>query len=525
MRSKNKFSCLTTHQDEEELEEEIAGPSETSCSTKADNGCFDFGDVVVGFFVVQLMAQLDREWRDEYYRDVVAGLFVFQLMSLHEEEVLFGAVVEEVDQGDKDGQDSGFHLPSLVGGGDQEESEESMSPPKKRRSRGKGRQSCISRRRKTSKSTEEVADSQESLVSPGEDDADSPNRLDRKAVWRSSPQGKSSIANSNKKYRLKNKSIKSQQLASSRYEATEKASLTRARYEANEGAQTRARYEANEGAETRARYEANEGAETRARYEANEGAKTRARYNASFGGKEARKRYNSSQECLESKRKYECTKGALETRKRYKSSEGRIESQSSYEDSWKGLQTRMRYNSSKEASEIRKRFSSSEQGTSARKRAVQKYEKKEAARVRRIRYKQRKQYNKRVKNAIHHLITRAAEAKPDVETKPATKTELPDDSAADHSDEEPVKPEPGVENFHSNKDAMATIRSHKVGEFSFVNLIIVTLDRGFNDDLVVTIIFKHVVIYTDLSYIDQGQNVHCLINGNTLIAILELRCI
>ena len=571
MRSKNKFSCLTTHQEEDELEEEIGRPSDTSCSThEADNGCSDFGDVVVGFFVVHLMAQLDREWHDEYFRNVVAGLFVFQLMALHEEEVLFGAVAEEVDQGDEDGQDNGFHLPSLVGGGDQEESatveergdedeediefhlpslvgggdqkesEGSMSPPKKRRSRGKGRQSCISRRRKTSKSTEVVADSQESLVSPGEDDADSPNRLDRKAVWRSSPQGKSSIAKSNKKYRLKNKGIKSQQLASSRYEATEKASLTRARYEANEGAETRARYEANEGAETRARYEANEGAETRARYEANEGAETRARYeanegaetraryeanegaetraryeanegaetraryeanegaetraryNASFGGKEARKRYNSSQECLESKRKYECSKGALETRKRYKSSEGRIESQSSYEDSWKGLQTRIRYNSSKEASEIRKRYISSQQGTSVRKRATQKYEKKEKARVRRIRYKQRKQYSKRVKNAIHHLITRAAETKPEAETKPATKTEQPHDSAADKSDEEPVKPEPGVENFHSNKDAMATIRSHKVGEFSFVNLIIATLGRGFNDDLVVTIIFKHV---------------------------------
>ena len=380
------------------------------------------------------------------FGDVVAGFFVFQLMALHENEVLFGALVE--DQGDEVGQDSEFHLPGLVGGGDQEESEESMSPPKKRRKRGKGPLSQIARKRKTSKSAEEVTDNQESLVSPSEDNAVSPKRTDRKATWRNSPQGKSSIAESNKKYRLKDKSIKPQEQASRRYEETDKARLTRSRYESNEGAKTRSRYESNEGAKTRARYEANEGAKTRARYEANEGAETRARYNASFDGKETRKRYNSSQGRFESRRKYEGTKGALETRRRYKSSQGRLESQASYEFTWKGLQTRIRYHSLHEASEIRDKLRSS------------------------LSFKQRTAlYKKQIKNAILHLNARATETKPgpdaemgpDAETEPHTKNEPMHEGAADLSGEESVNPEPGAEKFHTNKNAMATIRSHKVG--------------------------------------------------------------
>ena len=391
-----------------------------SSSTETDDDqCLDFGDVVVGFFVVQLMAQLDREWHDEYYRNVVAGLFVFQLMALHENEVLFGALDEE--QGGEDGEDIEFHLPSLAGGGDEEESEKGMSPPKKRRKRGKGPLRQITRRRKTSKSTEEVTESEESLVSSSEDNAVSPRpkMTDRKAAWRNSPKGKSSIAESNKKYHLKNKSIKPRQQASKKYEASDKARSTRSRYETNEGAETRARYVANEGAETRARYE------------------------ASYDGKETRKRYKSSQDRLETNRKYEGTKGALETRRRYKSSQGRLESQASYECSWKGLQTRIRYNS-----EIRDR---SRYSLSFKQRTVS--------------------YKKRVKNAIQHLIARASETKPDpdaetgpdAEMGPHTKNGPPHDGAADQSREESVNPEPGAEKFLTNKNAMATIRSHKVG--------------------------------------------------------------
>ena len=451
----------------------------TSCSSKTDNISqeLDFMDVVAGFFVVQIMALYDKKWHDEYFSNVVTAFFVVQLMALHESEVLSGVPVEELDG--KNEHVSNFHSCSLAGGGiPDESSEESMSPPKKRRSRGKGPLSQVSRRRKTRKSTE-ATDSQESLVSPAKDEtvSSSPGKTDRRAAWKNSPQGKSSIAESNKKYRLKNKSIKPQQLSASRYEATEKARSTRARYEANEGTETRARYEANEGTETRARYEANEGTETRARYE------------DSIHGVEARRRYNSSQERLESRVKYEHTNKGLETRRRYKSSQGRIESRASYEDTLKGLQTRIRYNSSQEASEIRKIYGLSKEGTSAKKRALQnfqkkevsqeslarsrkKYESKEAARIRRIRYKQNKLYNSRVRKAIQHLTDGAAKTKldeetgPAMETEPADKAEAVHHSAPDQSDGEPVFSRPGLENLRLNKDAMATIRSHKVGYLS-----------------------------------------------------------
>ena len=468
-------------------------------------------DVVAGFFVVQIMALYDKKWHEEYFSNVVTGFFVVQLMALHENEVLSAVPVKELDCENE----HGGNLCSLAGGGSPDEnSEESMSPPKKRRSRGKGPLRQISRRRKTTKSTEST-DSQESLVSPAKDDtvSSSSEKTDRKAAWRHSPQGKASIAESNKKYFLKNKSIKPRQLASSRYEATEKArstraryeanegaetrasyeanegAETRARYEANEGAETRARYEANEGAETRARYEANEGAETRARYEANEGAETRARYEASHVGVEARRRYNSSQERFESKVKYERSKGGLETRRRYKSSQGRIETQENYEDILKGLQPRTRYNSSQEASVTRNMQDLSKEGTAAKQFALQKlqkkevsqelrarsrkkYENKEAARIRRIRYKQNKLYNSRVKKSIQHLIAGSTKAKLDEETGPAMETEPADEtepvhhSAPDQSDGEPVFSRPGLENLRLNKDAMATIRSHKVGYLS-----------------------------------------------------------
>ena len=460
-----------------------------SCSTKADSMSqdSDFMDVVAGFFVVQIMALYDKKWHEEYFSNVVTGFFVVQLMALHENEVLSGVSVKELDCENE----HGGNLCSLAGGGSPDEnSEESMSPPKKRRSRGKGPLSQISRKRKTTKSTE-VTDSQESLVSPAKDDtvSSSSEKTDRKAAWRHSPQGKASIAESNRKYFLKNKSIKARQLASSRYEATEKARSTRARYEANEGAETRARYEANEGAETRARYEANEGSETRARYEANEGAETRARYEASHVGVEARRRYNSSQERFESKVKYERSKGGLETRRRYKSSQGRIETQENYEDILKGLQPRIRYNSSQGASVTRNMQDLSKEGTAAKQFALQKlqkkevsqelrarsrkkYENKEAARIRRIRYKQNKLYNSRVKKSIQHLIAGATKAKldeetgPAMETEPADKTEPVHHSAPDQSDGEPVFSRPGLENLRLNKDAMATIRSHKVGYLS-----------------------------------------------------------
>ena len=459
LRSNNKFSCLTTHQDEEKQDEEIARLPAMSSSTETDDECVDFGDVVVGFFVFQLMAlhenevlfgALDEEQGDEDEEDIQ-----FHLPSPSGEGDQEGSATVE-EQGDEDGEDIEFYLPSLAGGGDQEESEEGMSPPKKRRKRGKGPLSQITRRRKTSKSTEGVTGSEESLVSSSEDNAVSPKMTDKKAAWRNSPKGKSSIAESNKKYHLKNKSIEPLRQASRKYEATDKARSTRSRYEANEGAETRARYEANEGAKTRARYEANEGAETRARYEANKGAETRARYEANKGaetraryeankGAETRARYEANKGA-ETRARYEASHDGKETRKRYKSSQGRLESQASYECSWKGLQTRIRYNSSQGVSAIRDR---SRYSSSFKQRTVL--------------------YKKQVKNAIKHLIARTAETKPDaetehgVETEPDTKNEPPHEGAADLSGEESVNPEPGAEKFLTNKNAMATIRSHKVG--------------------------------------------------------------
>ena len=95
LRSENKFSCLTTHEEEEELQKEKTRLSDKSCSTKAD--CMsqesDFMDVVAGFFVVQIMALYDKKWHEEYFSNVVTGFFVVQLMALHESEVLSGVSV------------------------------------------------------------------------------------------------------------------------------------------------------------------------------------------------------------------------------------------------------------------------------------------------------------------------------------------------------------------------------------------------------------------------------------------------
>ena len=63
-------------------------------------------------------------------------------------------------------------------------------------------------------------------------------------------------------------------------------------------------------------------------------------------------------------------------------------------------------------------------------------------------------YNRRVKKAMKHLSAKAVEI---------TEPQRTDDD--DQTDENPIHSEDGAENSCSNKEAMATIRSHKVCHF------------------------------------------------------------
>ena len=203
---------------------------------------------------------------------------------------------------------------TLVGGGDQEG--EASSPPKKKRCRGKGRSGSLGRRRKTSRVSTERASENSGDEKPG------PSKTaDRIAAWKKSPQGKLSIAKSNKKYRMKEKSAKLQQEASRRYESTEKAKSTRHSYESEHGQETRRRYESEHGQETRRRYESEHGQETRRRYMSAEGRETREQYRLSEAGKEATKRYKDSELGREaqtkSRKKYELKEAAKKRKLRY----------------------------------------------------------------------------------------------------------------------------------------------------------------------------------------------------------------
>ena len=174
----------------------------------------------------------------------------------------------------------------LVGGGDQEG--EASSPPKKKRCRGKGRSSKLDRRRKSSRISTEKASEEKS----GSEEKPGPStkKAERIAAWKSSPQGKASIAKSNKKYRMKEKSAKPQQEASKRYESTEKAKCTRLTYESEHGQEKRRIYESEHGKETRRRYESAEGMDIREKYRLSEARKEVAkRYKDSNKGREAQK--------------------------------------------------------------------------------------------------------------------------------------------------------------------------------------------------------------------------------------------
>ena len=346
-------------------------------------------------------------------------------------------------------------IQGLLGGGESD----STSPPKKKRRRSKN--SDLGRRRKTShkptttsSSAEERQDEQGNSPDPeATNSSKSAEQSGKKSAWRNSPRGKESIAKSREKY-----------------ESSEKAHLTRQRYESNEGLITRRRYESNEGLETRRRYESNEGLETRRRYESNEGLETRRRYESNEG-LETRRRYESN-EGLETRRRYESNEG-LETRN---ASQQGSDRKIRYELSPGGEATRRRYKSEEGAS-VRAAYSRSDDGVFARRRTVTKYknteagrkaqdesrrryELRESAKQRKLLYYKRQAYTKRVKKAVSHLVQRDAAKAHIVSTE--EEQQFPDEEHGRPDTERTEEREPGVEESTSNKEAMATIRSHKV---------------------------------------------------------------
>ena len=193
---------------------------------------------------------------------------------------------------------------------------------------------------------------------------------------------------------------------------------------------------------SRKKYESSEKASlTRQRYKSSqEGIDARTAYDSSPAGRERKGRYDSSQQGAERKARYELSPGGAETRRRYKSSEG-------------GISARRRATQKYENSVI---------GREARLIARRRYEVRESAQQRRSRYYQTKAYKKRVKMAIKHLVTRAAENR-----------SVGSDSGEQFSNEQPEKQpheqlkepeetEHPVDESVSNKEAMSIIRSHEV---------------------------------------------------------------
>ena len=310
----------------------------------------------------------------------------------------------ELDHTDQEEQDKPFcnnsityrssSSPYLVGGGDQEG--EASSPPKKKRCRGKGRSSKLDRRRKSSRISTEKASEEKS----GSEEIPGPSSKadERIAAWKSSPQGKASIAKSNKKYRMKEKSVKPQQEASERYEVTEKAKRTRHTYESEHGKEKRRIYESDHGKETRRVYESEHGRETRRVYESEHGRETRRRYESADGKK---------------------------TREEYRLSEAGKEAVKRYKDSKKGREAQIN-------SRLR-------------------YKLKEAAKNKRLAYK------RSVKKAINHLAKRAAE----VHTANSEAEHQFFDEQV-HGEQSFEDSERRVEDEFTNKKAMTEIRSHLV---------------------------------------------------------------
>ena len=107
---------------------------------------------------------------------------------------------------------------------------------------------------------------------------------------------------------------------------------------------------------------------------------------------------------------------------------------------------------------VRIKHSGSEVGHESHVRARKKYELKEEN-------QKRNAYNSRVKRALEQVKARAAEKERPAaaETEPDNLEHVkPGANVADHSGEQPIFSKPGAGSSHSNNDAMAIIRSHKV---------------------------------------------------------------
>ena len=334
---------------------------------------------------------------------------------------------------------------SLVGGGETE----CTSPPKKKRCRSRG--PSIGRRPKTSRRTtnttgkdrqdkQERNPKQENISSP----SSSTKQSDKRSAWLDSPKGKESIAKSRKKYESSEKA----HLTRKRYESNEGLE-TRRRYESNEGLETRRRYESNEGLETRRRYESNEGLETRRRYESNDGLETRRTYDSSLDGLERKRRYDTSQLGADRKAKYELSPGGAATRRRYKSAEGRLV-RVAYTESDAGISARMK---------AAQKYKNSEAGRDVQTKSRRRYELKEAAKRRKLMYNKKKASNRLVKKAVLHSVTHAAERRvADTEGGQLSAN----DSERQEQFEQTKQAEPDVEESSVNKAAMASIRTHTV---------------------------------------------------------------
>ena len=372
-RTFNRYSCLASSNEHSEQGVFTVGDSTEAEEAESTEEPLEVGDVVVGLFVVYRMALFEHR----VLFDI--GVAVEDSASSDYDEILAAEEGPATSTGDDP------VLVSISGGGDQETND--VSPPSKRRKKGKGRAKQLDRRRKSSKSKvikdvtiapEESGGTEIENVTP----TTSP-RLDRKAAWRKSPQGRASSAASNRKYEM--------------------SPLARS---------------------------------------------TRRRYKTSEEGIEKISRYESSEERTELKRRNESTTKSKETRRKYKSTEGRFiqaEAVKKYGNTEDGRESKRR---------ATQKYGNTEDGRKSRARARKKYELKEAAQKRKLCYKQRKAfYNRRVKKAIKHLSTQAAEV---------TESESLSPNDDDQSDEKPTNSEDGAENSCSNKEAMATIRSHKV---------------------------------------------------------------
>ena len=408
LRTFNRYSCLASSNEHSEEGVITVGDSTETEEAESTEKPLEVGDVVVGLFVVYRMALFEhRVLFDIGYADEDSASSDYDEIQAAEE----GSATSTGDD---------HVLVSITGGGDQETND--VSPPSKRRKKGKGRAKQLDRRRKYSKSNvnkdvnitpEESGETEIENVTP----TTSP-RLDRKAAWRQSPQGRASSAASRRKY-----------------EMSPLAKSTRRRYKTSE-----------EGIEKMSRYESSE-----------ERTELKRRNESTTKSKETRRRYWSTEGRFiraEAAKKYEKTKHGRESRKRathkYGNSEGGRQSIK---------RSNKKYGNTEDGRESIKRatqkYGNTEDGRKSRARARKKYELKEAAQKRKLCYKQRKAYyNRRVKKAIKHLSTQAAKI---------TESQRPNDD--DQTDEKLIHPGDGAENSCSNKEAMATIRSHKVCHF------------------------------------------------------------